>query len=91
MFNGWGKDSMRMHEFEVINFDPYFFVLTQKSKQKKSSQKNPAHRTGRALPGFLAGPRAHCTQDTVSNVLTDPYSSKAASSFSLKSIFIKIK
>jgi hypothetical protein len=47
-------------QLQVSDFDPYFLLLDQKKVSKeKSSQKKPAQRTGQALPGFLAGLRAH--------------------------------
>jgi hypothetical protein len=42
---------------QIKLFLSYFLSLMKESKQRKSSQKNPASRTRLALPGFLAGPR----------------------------------
>jgi len=37
---------------KVFTMSSYFFALMQKSKQKKSSQKKPASRTGGRFPVF---------------------------------------
>ncbi len=47
---------------QVYVSDSYFLCLTKESKQRKSSQKKPAHRTWPALPGFLAGPPSLLTK-----------------------------
>ena len=43
---------IRLLDLKLFTSSSYFFALMQKSKQKKSSQKKPACRTGGRFPVF---------------------------------------